>query len=110
MFGRLDHFDHDSPPRRPSPPASLSRSPSVGKPLKANHFRACDNGPGIIYLNAHRAASGKTVEIATFANSLATLHNVNAKAVFNPMIFLLQLIPFQDPRLNAQKLRQHECG
>jgi type I restriction enzyme R subunit len=46
------------------------------------------NGPGFSYLNQHSAGSGKTIEIATLANSLATLHDDSGKAVFNTVIVL----------------------
>lgn len=49
---------------------------------------ACDNGTGFSYLNQHSAGSGKTIEIATLANSLATLHNRKGKAVFSTVIVL----------------------
>ena len=49
---------------------------------------ARDHGPGFSYLNQHSAGSGKTIEIATLANSLATLHDKNGKAVFNTVIVL----------------------
>lgn len=49
---------------------------------------ARDNGPGFSYLNNHSAGSGKTIEIATLANSLATLHAKNGKVVFNTVIVL----------------------
>ena len=46
------------------------------------------NGPGYSYLNQHSAGSGKTIEIATLANSLAILHDDSGKAVFNTVIVL----------------------
>ena len=46
------------------------------------------NGPGFSYLNQHSAGSGKSIEIATLANSLAILHDDSGKAVFNTVIVL----------------------
>lgn len=46
------------------------------------------HGPGYAYLNQHSAGSGKTIEIATLANSLATLHNAQDKVVFKTVIVL----------------------
>ena len=46
------------------------------------------NGPGFSYLNQHSAGSGKTIEIATLANSLATLHGTDDKVVFKTIIVL----------------------
>lgn len=45
-------------------------------------------GPGFSYLNQHSAGSGKTIEIATLANSLATLHGADDKVVFKTIIVL----------------------
>jgi type I restriction enzyme R subunit len=45
-------------------------------------------GAGFAYLNQHSAGSGKTIEIATLANSLATLHDANNKVVFKTVIVL----------------------
>jgi type I restriction enzyme R subunit len=44
------------------------------------------NGSGQSYLNQHSAGSGKTIEIATLAASLATLHGMDDKAVFTSVI------------------------
>lgn len=49
---------------------------------------AGEHGPGFSYLNQHSAGSGKSIEIATLANSLATLHDAQGKAVFNTVIVL----------------------
>jgi len=49
---------------------------------------ARDHGPGFSYLNQHSAGSGKTIEIATLANSLAILHDKSGKVVFNTVIVL----------------------
>ncbi len=49
-----------------------------------NHART--NGPGHSYLNQHSAGSGKTIEIATLATSLATLHDANNKPVFHTVV------------------------
>ncbi|MBN8457931.1 MAG: type I restriction endonuclease subunit R [Verrucomicrobia bacterium] len=49
---------------------------------------AREHGPGFSYLNQHSAGSGKTIEIATLANSLATLHDRQGNAVFNTVIVL----------------------
>ena len=46
------------------------------------------HGPGFSYLNQHSAGSGKTIEIATLANSLATLHGKADKVVFKTIIVL----------------------
>jgi type I restriction enzyme R subunit len=46
------------------------------------------HGAGYAYLNQHSAGSGKTIEIATLANSLATLHNDQDKVVFKTVIVL----------------------
>jgi len=46
------------------------------------------HGAGYAYLNQHSAGSGKTIEIATLANSLATLHNDQNKVVFKTVIVL----------------------
>jgi type I restriction enzyme R subunit len=46
------------------------------------------HGAGYSYLNQHSAGSGKTIEIATLANSLATLHNDANKVVFKTVIVL----------------------
>jgi type I restriction enzyme R subunit len=51
-----------------------------------NHARI--RGSGYSYLNQHSAGSGKTIEIATLANSLATLHNDQNKVVFKTVIVL----------------------
>ncbi len=48
------------------------------------HARQC--GPGHSYLNQHSAGSGKTLEIATLANSLATLHSAQDAPVFSSVI------------------------
>jgi len=48
------------------------------------HARQC--GAGHSYLNQHNAGSGKTLEIATLANSLATLHTAQDKPVFSSVI------------------------
>lgn len=45
-------------------------------------------GTGFSYLNQHSAGSGKTIEIATLANSLAILHDKQGKAVFSTVIVL----------------------
>ncbi|MCC5805686.1 MAG: type I restriction endonuclease subunit R [Opitutales bacterium] len=50
------------------------------------HARA--RGAGFAYLNQHSAGSGKTIEIATLANSLATLHDANDQVVFKTVIVL----------------------
>ncbi len=50
------------------------------------HCRAY--GAGFSYLNQHSAGSGKTIEIATLANALATLHNEQDKVVFRTVIVL----------------------
>jgi len=44
------------------------------------------NGVGHQYLNQHSAGSGKTICIATLANSLAVLHNDEDAPVFNTVI------------------------
>ena len=44
------------------------------------------NGTGEQYLNQHSAGSGKTICIATLANSLAVLHDDDDKPVFNTVI------------------------
>ena len=49
---------------------------------------AREYGTGFSYLNQHSAGSGKTIEIATLANSLATLHNKSGKPIFNTVIVL----------------------
>ena len=49
---------------------------------------AREHGPGFSYLNQHSAGSGKTIEIATLANCLATLHDAKGNAVFNTVIVL----------------------
>lgn len=46
------------------------------------------HGAGYAYLNQHSAGSGKTIEIATLANSLATLHCDQDKVVFKTVIVL----------------------
>ena len=46
------------------------------------------HGAGFSYLNQHSAGSGKTIEIATLANSLATLHGADDKVVFKTVIVL----------------------
>jgi type I restriction enzyme R subunit len=48
------------------------------------HARQC--GAGHSYLNQHSAGSGKTLEIATLANGLATLHTAQDKPVFSSVI------------------------
>lgn len=47
---------------------------------------AKEHGAGHQYLNQHSAGSGKTIEIATLANSLATLHGNDNRPVFNSVI------------------------
>ena len=47
---------------------------------------AREHGPGQQYLNQHSAGSGKTICIATLANSLAVLHNDQDVPVFNTVI------------------------
>ncbi len=47
---------------------------------------AKENGTGEQYLNQHSAGSGKTICIATLANSLAVLHDKEDKPVFNSII------------------------
>lgn len=49
---------------------------------------ARDYGTGFSYLNQHSAGSGKTIEIATLANSLATLHSKTGKSVFSTVVVL----------------------
>ena len=49
---------------------------------------ARENGAGFSYLNQHSAGSGKTIEIATLANSLATLHGADDKVIFKTVIVL----------------------
>lgn len=44
------------------------------------------NGPGHQYLNQHSAGSGKTIEIATLATSLSTLHGKDDKPVFDSVV------------------------
>lgn len=51
-----------------------------------DHAKA--HGAGFSYLNQHSAGSGKTIEIATLANSLATLHAADDKVVFKTIIVL----------------------
>jgi type I restriction enzyme R subunit len=46
------------------------------------------NGCGFSYLNEHSAGSGKTIEIATLANALATLHGADDNVVFKTVIVL----------------------
>ena len=46
------------------------------------------HGPGQQYLNQHSAGSGKTICIATLANSLAVLHDDKDEPVFNTVIVL----------------------
>jgi type I restriction enzyme, R subunit len=46
------------------------------------------NGTGQAYLNQHSAGSGKTIEIATLANSLSLLHGADNKPVFNTVIVI----------------------
>ncbi len=46
------------------------------------------HGSGYAYLNQHSAGSGKTIEIATLANSLAVLHDDKDKVVFKTVIVL----------------------
>ena len=49
---------------------------------------AREHGAGFAYLNQHSAGSGKTIEIATLANSLATLHDENDQVIFKTVIVL----------------------
>lgn len=51
-----------------------------------DHARA--NGSGHSYLNQHSAGSGKTIEIATLATSLATLYDAGDKPVFHTVVVL----------------------
>jgi type I restriction enzyme, R subunit len=51
-------------------------------------MHARKHGAGFSYLNQHSAGSGKTNEIATLANSLATLHGGDDKVVFKTVIVL----------------------
>jgi len=44
------------------------------------------SGTGQAYLNQHSAGSGKTIEIATLANSLSLLHGTDNKPVFSTVI------------------------
>jgi type I restriction enzyme R subunit len=47
---------------------------------------ARENGSGESYLNQHSAGSGKTIEIATLATSLATLYGADNKPVFTTVV------------------------